>query len=147
LSVIPTDPVWQPTREAAERTTGLLRAFAPEADPVDVYWYDKINLVEAGENLERIGCPTCGRHIDPDWWGNLVDETKIVDDGFTDLTVTVPCCASRTSLNDLDYHWPTGYARFELAAWNPDRDWLTSWELTDLAGALGHDVRQIRARI
>jgi hypothetical protein len=47
----------------------------------------------------------------------------------------------------LDYDWPCGFARFEVAAWNPSRDWFTDDELALFADALGHDVRQIMAHI
>jgi hypothetical protein len=50
-------------------------------------------------------------------------------------------------LNDLDYDWPVGFARFELAAWEPERDRLTAGGLAQIAQALGHDVRQIMTHI
>ena len=67
--------------------------------------------------------------------------------GFATLTVTVPCCGGQVSLNDLRYDWPCGFARFELEAWNPNRDRLTADELAQLAAALGCEVRQILAHI
>ncbi|MFF2511501.1 hypothetical protein [Streptomyces sp. NPDC058086] len=43
--------------------------------------------------------------------------------------------------------WPCGFARFEIAVWNPARLWFSDEELTVLGDALGHPVRQIRAHI
>jgi hypothetical protein len=68
-------------------------------------------------------------------------------EGFVDLTAAVPCCGRRVSLNELDYDWPCGFARFELALWNPGRGWLTDEELSAVAHALGHPVCQIFAHI
>ncbi|XUL90522.1 hypothetical protein ACQ86D_31050 [Streptomyces galilaeus] len=62
--------------------------------------------------------------------------------------MTAPCCSAATSLDALDYDWPCGFARFEIAVWNPGR--LIRFgddELSAVAEALGHPVRQIRAHI
>jgi hypothetical protein len=47
----------------------------------------------------------------------------------------------------LDYHWPCGFARFEIAIWNPERTWFDDEDLAAIAKALGHPVKQIRAHI
>ncbi|MFW6692168.1 hypothetical protein [Streptomyces sp. MAR4 CNX-425] len=41
LSVIPTDPRWQPAE-------------------IDVTWHDTLTVVDCGQNLQKIGCPHCG---------------------------------------------------------------------------------------
>lgn len=68
-------------------------------------------------------------------------------DGFATLAVTVPCCGAATPLDVLDCHWPCGFARFEIAIWNPERTWFDGDDLTAIADALGHPVKQIRAHI
>ena len=150
LSVIPTSPSWQPTLEQADRARELLAQLAP-ADPdrldwdLKVEWHETITVVDCGANLERITCPQCRSQIDTEWWGDLLEER--FNDGFDDLTATAPCCDRRVMLNELEYHWPCGFARFELALWNPGRDWLPDEELFAIAQALGHPVRQILAHI
>ncbi|MFF4273039.1 hypothetical protein [Streptomyces sp. NPDC001536] len=114
LSVIPTDPHWQPERPAADRAVALVTALtgglAVDTDvEIDVDWYDEPAVVDSGQNLSRIGCPHCRGSIDLDW--------------------------------------PCGFARFEIAAWNPERNPLTDEELAAVATALGHPVRQICAHI
>ncbi|MFJ3638492.1 hypothetical protein ACIPRD_01910 [Streptomyces sp. NPDC090108] len=51
------------------------------------------------------------------------------------------------SLDALEYSWPCGFARFEIAVRNPGVDWFGDGELALLAAALGHPVRRIRAHI
>jgi hypothetical protein len=63
--------------------------------------------------------------------------------GFRLLAVTMPCCQHATTLNDLHYSWPAGFASFVLSAVNPDRSWLQDAELQNIAEALGHPLRQI----
>lgn len=150
LSVIPTDPRWQPDRSVTERAAALAADLAPglpggaEAE-IEVSWYDVMTPVDCGGNLQRIGCPRCGGSIDVEWWADLLEEHS--DDGFADLAVEVPCCGAATSLDLLDYDWPCGFARFEIAVWNPEREWFGDEELAAFAGVLGHPVRQVRAHI
>ena len=68
------------------------------------------------------------------------DSTK-----FIDLAVTTPCCALLSSLNDLVYDWPAGFARAELSALNPQRGWLDQAKLAQVASVLGHPLKQVMA--
>jgi hypothetical protein len=150
LSVIPTDPVWQPERAVGERVAALAEKLAPGLPDgveveIDVDWYDAIVAVDCGENLERIRCPHCRGCIDREWYADLLEAHA--EDGFATLDVTVPCCGAATSLDALDYDWPCGFARFEIAVWNPERDWFGDEDLAAFADVLGHPVRQIRAHI
>ncbi|MFD0854314.1 hypothetical protein ACFQ07_18895 [Actinomadura adrarensis] len=150
LSIIPTDPRWQPERAAGERAAALAEELAPGVpDGVDVEieveWHDAITAVDCAQNLVRIGCPHCRGSIDRDWYGDLLEAN--VENGFATLDVEVPCCGAATSLDALDYDWPCGFARFEIAIWNPERDWFEEADLARFADVLGHPVRQIRAHI
>ncbi|WP_158853775.1 hypothetical protein [Streptomyces sp. NRRL F-5650] len=66
--------------------------------------------------------------------------------GLTTLGTAPPYCGAETSLNDLVYDWPCGFARFEIDVLYPERGWLDGRELARVAEALGHPVRQILAR-
>ncbi|WP_406330003.1 hypothetical protein [Streptomyces sp. NBC_00203] len=153
LSVIPTDPRWQPDQAAAERAVAVVEGLVTETlngieDDLEVTWHERVAVVDCGQNLERIGCPECGPSLDTEWWRDLVEAH---DDGFATLVVDVPCCGAGTSLDALDYDWPCGFARFEIAIWNPGRGRFADEELAALAGALagalGHPVRQVWAHI
>jgi hypothetical protein len=149
LSIIPTDPSWQPDQDAADRAAALAADLAPgslDMDvEIDVTWHETLTVVDCGSNLEKITCPLCGAAIDTEWWAELLEAH--CDDGFATLAIEVPCCGGRTSLDALDYDWPCGFARFEIAIWNPERAWFGDHELAALADALGHPVRQVRAHI
>lgn len=150
LSIIPTDPWWQPDPATGERAVALVRALEP-GDPdgahtwSELTWHEAVAPVDCGANLERIGCPHCGATVDIEWYAHLLEEHG--EGGFTTLAVEVPCCGTATSLDALQYEWPCGFARFEIAVWNPERTWFTDDDLTAVAAALGHPVRQIRARV
>jgi hypothetical protein len=149
LSVIPTDPRWQPSREAGERMAAILRQLAEEAgeeeDEFEVHWHERIAVVDCGENLERITCPLCSGVIDREWYADLLEDNDCA--GFDDLSVTVPCCGGATTLDVLDYHWPSGFARFEVAVWNMLWEPLPPETMAALEAALGHPVCQVLAHI
>jgi hypothetical protein len=150
LSVIPTDPYWQPSAEAADAAMAALKRLAPQLGGFVTTEYrmsrhDQVTLVDCGANLERIECPVCEGAIEVGWWFHLLEERG--ETGFADMVVRVPCCGAEVGLNDLRYDWPCGFARFELEVWNPNRDWLTDAELAEIAAALGSEVRQVFAHI
>ncbi|GAB1821464.1 hypothetical protein [Herbidospora sp. RD11066] len=146
LSVIPADPHWLPGQDAADRAAALVADLVP-GDPddeieIDVTWHEGIGVVDSAQNLERIGCPLCGASIDVDWWREFVEKEPL-----SALECVVPCCSGATTLDALAYEWPCGFARFEIAVWNPDRGWFTDDEMAALGAALGHPVRQVFAHI
>jgi NAD-dependent SIR2 family protein deacetylase len=146
LSVIPTDPHWQPDRAAADRAAVVLSGLElGDSVRVDVTWHKALTVVDCGGNLEKIECDLCDGSIPVEWWGDLLEAH--CEDGFPTLVADVPCCGGKTSLDALRYDWPCGFARFEIAVWNPDHEWFSEVELSTVADALGHPVRQIRAHI
>ncbi|WP_030019706.1 hypothetical protein [Streptomyces monomycini] len=150
LSIIPVEPQWQPEHDAVERVVSLVEKLVPGAGQgggveLDVRWHDAVTFVDCGSNLETISCPLCQAALDTKWWSDAL--TDRYDDGFTTLTADVPCCGGTTSLDALNYDWPVGFARFEIAIWNPERVWFSEDELAALADGLGHPVKQIRAHL
>jgi hypothetical protein len=144
VSVLPAD------RAAADSAAAIVAELAPgtpegEDAEIDVTWHDTLTVIDSGENLEKIVCPLCGATIGTEWWADLLEAH--CDDGFATLAGEAPCCGGETSPDALGYDWPSGFARFEIAIWNPERDWFSDGELTALADALGHAVRQVRAYI
>ncbi|MFF2775566.1 hypothetical protein ACFVU3_11710 [Streptomyces sp. NPDC058052] len=69
------------------------------------------------------------------------------DDGFATRAVEVPCCGGTTTLDAPDHDGPCGFARFEIAARNPERLWCGDDGLTAPAIRLGHPPKQVRASI
>lgn len=72
LTVIPTDPYWQPSRDAADRAAGVLSGMLPDDDArqgLEAKWHECVEVVFCGANLEKISCPRCGAELTPGWWG------------------------------------------------------------------------------
>jgi hypothetical protein len=155
IRVIPTDPEWQPTAEAASRTVkyvaGLFTGPGDHAEAVEPIYYESITLIDGGEYMEGLFCPRCEADIGLDWFWELVDERNdgrmIGEPTIHDLSVEVPCCAAALTLSELRFKAPVGFARFEVSV----RNWARgAWELSEeelaaAGAALGHPVTQVAA--
>ena len=102
VSVIPTDVNWQPTNQAAAEAEAYVQRAFPDPDgmqqKITVEFHDRITVIDAGENLQRITCPRCGHNIPLDWYQELVERTE---GDFDDLDMTVPCCHTVIALDAL----------------------------------------------
>ncbi|WP_433080078.1 hypothetical protein ACQP1P_41960 [Dactylosporangium sp. CA-052675] len=146
--LVSTDPTWQPTPEAAERTAdeACRRCLIPDNmhPGVEVKFFTKIRLSHPHENLERISCPRCTGDIDLEWFERQTDLSSPNADGFDDLHLPVPCCGAIVSLADLRYDWPAGFSRFRITLWNPELG-LIDEHVAELSALLGHELRIIHA--
>ncbi len=140
LHVIPTDPQVAPSVPEETRALAFLRSrFAH----VDCQRFDDPVFVDAGQSFDRVYCPSCGAELELDWWARQMDAAH--EGAFTDLSVRVPCCGNDSSLNDLRYEMPQGFARFTLSIREPGRD-LAAAELRELEQLLGLALRVVWAR-
>ena len=150
IRLIPTNPDWQATHEAAAAAVAYVASLFSGPDDaveeVEYEFYDRVTLIDAGEYTSQITCSRCGRDIGLDWLGDLVRGNGSLS--FDHLDVTVPCCGAVVPLNSLHYDSPIGFARFQVSAMNPTRAQyeLDTEELARVADLLGHSVTQILAR-
>lgn len=148
LRLIPTAPIWEPDVEAAhvatEYVAGLFAASGASADDVTHEFYGKVAVIDSGVNTETAKCGHCGAPVDLAWVSEVIEQRA---DDLSQLDVVLPCCGETSSLNDLDYHWPMGFASFEICVLNGTRDQyeLQQGELERLSSLLGHPVRQVLA--
>ena len=145
LRIIPLDPTHVPSPRAQEQAIAVVKKLLRRAEEVRAIVQDEVSFVDQGQNLEEIRCPRCRATLGPEWWMTEMDRAQATR--FADLSVVVPCCGARSSLNDLDYDWPAGFARFVLQVREPGlAGWLDDAAVARLEKALGARVRQIRAR-
>lgn len=142
LRLIPTDPYFVPEPAAVEQAHRLFAAYLPASYETTASVFDKVQFVDPGGNLEKIVCPHCQSVLAIDWWKQAMDTSFA--GGFLKLGVNMPCCGNRTTLNDLQYVWPAGFARFMLEAIDSERD-LTDEQLRELERILGTPLRKIWA--
>lgn len=144
LRIIPDDPAWTPEPAIAERLATVAREmFASRSEEVSVGDRGEIVFVDTGELFEEVRCPHCGSVIDIGWWKSRMSEAHA--NGFTDLRIKTPCCGFETSLNDLDYRPPAGFARFIIEVLNLEYEYAQEEEMAELSAVAGRPLRQIAA--
>jgi len=108
---------------------------------IQVVVRDEIEFVFGMENFEGAFCPFCGTRIDDHWWGDAFDHASKIE--FRDLAIVSPCCGRSTNLNDLDYRFPAGFARFSLSVHDPNLEGFSSTLFRRIGEALGSEIRQV----
>jgi len=144
LIIIPTDPNWQADDAAAQRVGQLVDELVPEAEDIEAFSLDEVEFFDCGENFESAKCPHCGADV-TEWWPEAMDRAGELS--FGDLGVTMPCCGRPSSLNDLVYDMPQGFAQFAVSVTEPGVEELDGAALRRLGETLGHPVRAIWQRV
>jgi hypothetical protein len=142
IHVVPVDPSFVPSsRTVAQSVAAVLRGAVSPCDEVTVQTHEAAVFYDPGSNWEGVRCPNCHSNLE-DAWGDAMDAWH----GSGDLFWTVPCCGVRTSLNDLEYGWPCGFARFAVSVRNPTRA-LPEATRAEVAKLLGTDARVVRQHL
>jgi hypothetical protein len=138
---IPSEPEFVPSPHAQIAARDLVKSWAPEADEIESAVTDAIEFVDAGANASTVLCPVCGAALDPEWAYDSIGAAH--NKGFSDLIVLSPCCGSTISLNELIWDWPQGFARFQLAAMNPNFGRVSDAQVGQLEAVVGTPIRVI----
>jgi hypothetical protein len=147
LRLIPPSPETVPPEAARRGALTAARRLLPGADEVRELIHEQIEFVDAGCHFEKLYCPSCRSEVAQAWWLEQMDRAH--EGRFQDLGVRPPCCGAETSLNELQYDWPQGFARYVLEIRNPGiggREELLGL-LVELKAVFGFQPRVIWARI
>jgi hypothetical protein len=140
MIVIPVDPLAKPPQERIDAAFSLLQELRPDGEP-ELHVGDVPEFFYAGENAGSIFCPFCETVLEYDWWSNALNRWYESKDRRV-LSIETPCCHRPTSLNDLDYDGPEGFACVGMELMNPGYD-LEPDERRQVEAALGLPVRII----
>ncbi len=142
LCIISTDPSFVPAIDAQKAALAAFRKMLPMAEVVDVIEFKEIRFIDPGMRFEFVSCPLCESELDQIWWGDAMCAAERT--GFRNLSVTLPCCDAPSTLNDLIYKMPAGFARFLLQAREPKLGrYLTVDKLQALESIVGTQLQQI----
>lgn len=117
IVLVAVGPYAVPHGDAIEAARSAVETACPDAEEVLTEVTSTPQFVDAGQNFEKVSCPRCGAELDLDWWQRAMDDAARTE--FSSLEVVTPCCASATTLNDLNYDWPQAFARVSIHAMNP----------------------------
>ena len=80
--------------------------------------YNSVRFIDCGEGLKHIFCPWCGREFHMEQWQGMMNEAY-KNNAFEYLGLRLPCCKSSSSLDELIYVKPCGFATFVIEVFNP----------------------------
>ena len=101
---------------------------------------DKTEFVDQGANFDAVSCNLCGHVLDTEVWQNAMDNA--FQNQFKDLQFRTPCCNKVTSLNDLKYEMPAGFARYIMRIANPQTG-LSNDEISKLEDVVGTKLKVV----
>lgn len=142
LRLIPSSPDFVPDKNSIDRAILLLREDFSGPGEIHFEISDSLRFIDQGVNLERVMCPCFNETLDLEWWQNAMDKAYKTE--FQNLVVKVPCCGRDTSLNDLIYYWPAGFARFSIEISNPRLE-VADLRIHQIETILGTPLRKIWA--
>ena len=142
VTVLPTDPFAAPPKERREAAFELLQEMFP-GSKAKMHISENPYFFYCGVNLEYVFCPFCATEIQP-WW--MEEMSRWWESDRTSLSVETPCCCRATTLNDLDYVQPQGFACVAVDVENNRAD-LEPHEMRQIETVLGLPVRLIRGHI
>ena len=111
ISYMPVEPNYIPSKNIAKQLSELEIHGCTTVLEIE----DILKFADAGANFESVRCPYCDADIIK-WWGGAMGNAYDMDEGFTDLEICTPCCGAKSTLNDLNYHFPQGFYRTRLFA-------------------------------
>lgn len=141
LIFIPIEPTYLPGCAQTEQAKAFLQTLFPHAIEITVCITEEVAFIATGGNLEKIICPLCQSVLDEQWWTTAMDNAYMTSH-FTNLTIILPCCGGTSSLNQLHYDLPTGFASFQLSARHPGHD-IDDASLKELELILASPLRKI----
>lgn len=140
LILIPAEPTFVPEIEAQDKALQLLRSFGFDDKTIQMTVSDTVKFIDQGANFDRILCPLCKNELQLERWQLLMEAAYRTS--FAKLEVVMPCCGQNSSLNDLIYEWPAGFARYRIEICNPSSD-IDEAQKHILEMSIGHTLRKI----
>ena len=131
--ILPADPLYLPSEAQQDAVIEFFKEVSPFPNAnggYTVYISENPQLLDAGEALEAVICPSCEERIElmddegDEWWGTVRDLE--VD---KDTRTTMPCCGAEVAVLDLTFDEASYYKRFAVGALEPsfsDDDWIVT---------------------
>ena len=112
-----------PDSERIEKALAFVAEALPRADHIEVERYDGIRLIDCGENLTSVKCPSCRSELFPKIVSVELLATATMHSGISDRRLDLTCCGARQNLRELLYDWPIAFGRFSIDVRDPGASW------------------------
>ncbi len=143
LRIISIDPAFQPSPESQEQVLSRLIAHYDKSE-ISSTLYKDVQFVDPGQNFETVTCNNCKQEIDMQAWQEMMSTAH--EKHFADLSIVTHCCGKPSTLNELVYQSPAGFARYILTVIDPSKE-IEAEVLSDLEQTLGTKLKLIYANV
>lgn len=154
LRLFPDDLTFVPTADAAAAAVDLVNQSVPTAQDVRAITHSSPAFIDQGSNLEAIICPACASRLSfydgeeaarvEAWWHQVTD--PLDEANLAEMHVLMLCCHAQVRFTSLKFHWPAGFASFEISILNPGiNTGLQEETMLRLHSILGCGLQQIWA--
>ena len=140
LKVIPTEPNFEPTKEQ-QRTLIKYSITKYQRSEIRSILTNQVEFIDPGESFDSVFCNHCGQNLEIEYWQDAMD--KAYQNAFNDLSIVTSCCNKTTTLNDLKYHFPAGFSKYQLVINTPMPERTESDFTSEIEQILGKEVRLI----
>jgi hypothetical protein len=140
IRIIPALPAFIPTAEAIELARCYLQTAVPSTLQIELTTFDSVQFIDAGQHFDGVTCPACGEDAMV-WWGDAMSESA--ETGFTQFTLSAPCCGKTVSLDNLKYASPVGFASFCIELAYESNYPLKESDIIALQSMLGCEIKVI----
>lgn len=147
IHIIPEQAGFVPEEARRQEAVSYFREIGPKADEITASVTTNLQFIDCGQNFEEIRCPSCKAVVQLKWWQEWMNEDFSKKDGFILRQRKMPCCGARSTLHELAYDWPQGFARCDIRAMNPNFGKLSATHRTRFETILGCPVRAIYGHI
>jgi len=140
LKIIPNDPTYVPDQLSQDKAKNFLSDIYKGVIKLEAT--ENIEFIDQGDGFESVSCNKCGKEIDIEYWQEAMNSSY--EQHFKNLSFIAPCCGNQSSLNDLNYKAPAGFAKFVIRIRDAYED-LAEKELQLLEEVLGTELRIVWA--
>lgn len=117
LYIIPTSPDYIPSDNQQKEALRLVKDKYPRHEVTSEVSLE-VCFVDQGQNFDKVSCNHCLVELEIDFWKEKMDEAYMTL--FKNLQFKSNCCNNETSLNDLIYDMPAGFAKYVISIVNPE---------------------------
>ncbi|PKM04355.1 MAG: hypothetical protein CVV16_05290 [Gammaproteobacteria bacterium HGW-Gammaproteobacteria-6] len=116
IIILPRDPQWVPDAAVVAAAEPFMAGLFPDAEYVHVTCSEQVHYYDCGGNFEHIHCPACHTEISVPQWHALMDADYDPEhNSFAMQNQALPCCGKMANLNQLQYAFEQGFARFAIS--------------------------------
>lgn len=135
LTVVPKDPYFVPDPASIEAAVKEIAKLCPTAEGIDPQIFEHVENIHSGAADDGVHCPECDEELN-EWWEEITKQDYSEETGFHLRRYPVPCCGVEVALNELEYMWEQGFARFAIEVGDPGIENFDPEDIEKIEGIL-----------